>query len=75
MALIDDLADALARDTLALMEETGEERLFMQVSKAIGTLSPTVEEAFLTAIRIRQAEARGRKYLEQAAANFRKAPK
>lgn len=73
MALIDELADALARDTLALMDETGDERLFMRVSKVIGTLSPTVEEAFLTSIRIRQAEIRGRKFLEAAAAEFRKA--
>jgi hypothetical protein len=34
----------------------------------IGASSTTLQEAFLTSIRIRQAEARGRRFMEQALA-------
>ncbi|TCP63440.1 hypothetical protein EV663_101709 [Rhodovulum bhavnagarense] len=71
MGVIEDLADALARDTLAAAEELDDERLIRDVSEAIGASSPTTQEAFMTAIRIRTAEMRGRKLLEARIARAR----
>ena len=64
MAILEELAEALARDTVAAMDELGEDRLYMEVGKVLGAASPTVQEAFLTAVRFMLAERRGRKFLE-----------
>jgi hypothetical protein len=76
MSLIDDLADDLARDALAACDEMGDDRFYEQVSKAVGVLSPTLQEAFMTSIRMRLAERRGRRALEEGLRTFRvgKAP-
>ncbi len=68
MGLLEDLADKLAQDTLDEMERLGNDRLYMDVAKALGTSSPTMQETFLTSIRIRLAEARGRIFLQTAVA-------
>ncbi len=65
MALLDELADALAADTMAAMAELGDDRLYMDVGKVIGTSSPSLQEAFMTSCRLRLSEQRGRAYLEQ----------
>lgn len=64
MGVIDDLADDLARDTIAAMVEMGDDRFYYEVAKVVGTSSPTLQEAFLTAMRIRLAEQRGRQFLD-----------
>ncbi|MFZ5710903.1 MAG: hypothetical protein ACOY4T_14680 [Pseudomonadota bacterium] len=64
MALLEDLADALAHDVMAAQVEIGNDRLFMDVGKVLGTSSPSLQEAFLTSCRLRMAEQRGRKFLE-----------
>ncbi|MEZ5913210.1 MAG: hypothetical protein R3D84_14165 [Paracoccaceae bacterium] len=64
MALLDDLANALALDTVKAMEELGDDRLFEEISKVLGAASPTVQEAYMTSIRFLLAEKRGRKALE-----------
>jgi hypothetical protein len=64
MALLDDLADRLADDVMLAMAELGNDRLFMDVAKVLGTSSPSMQEAFLTSIRLRLAERRGREFLE-----------
>jgi hypothetical protein len=77
MSLADDLADALAADVMAAMARLGNDRLYMDVGKVLGTSSPSLQEAFLTSVRLRLAEARGRKFLEdtlQAAESGGKAP-
>jgi len=71
MAMIEDLADQLAADTMTAMREMGDDQLYMQVSKVLGASSQTLQEAFLTSIRIRQAEARARQFLEQTLAAAR----
>ncbi|MBK1634561.1 hypothetical protein [Rhodovulum adriaticum] len=71
MGVLEDLADDLAQDTLAAVEETGDEKLIKAVADAIGASSPTTQEAFLTAVRIRTAAARGRKTLEDRLARAR----
>lgn len=66
MGVVEDLGDDLAQRTLAAMEEIGDDRFYFQVAKVIGASSPTLEEAFLTAMRVRLAAARGRKFLDDA---------
>jgi hypothetical protein len=58
MPLLEDVADGLARDAIKLADEVGDERVIDQIAHHIGTSSPTVEEAFRTAVRIRRAEQR-----------------
>ena len=60
---VDDLADALARDTMKAMDKLGEDRLYIDVAKVIADSSTTLEEAYLTAVRVRLAERRGRGFL------------
>lgn len=60
MPLLEDVADGLAREALKLEEELGDERVIEEVANQIGQSSPTVEEAFRTAVRIRRAEMRGK---------------
>jgi len=64
MSVIDDLADALARDTIAAAEKLGDEGLITQVGNQLGASSSTMEEAYLTSIRVRLAEKRARGFLE-----------
>jgi hypothetical protein len=66
MALTDDLADLLARDTIEAMERLGNDRLHVEVSKVLGASSTTLQEAYMTSIRVRLAERRGRQFLEAA---------
>lgn len=73
MAVVDELSDALARDVLAAQDEMGNDRFYLDVAKVLSTLSPSMEEGFLTAIRIRMAERRGREFLEKRMAAHRKA--
>lgn len=63
MSYVEDLADRLAQDTLKAQDAIGEDRLFMEIAAQIGTSSNTLEEAYLTAIRVRMAERKGRAFL------------
>lgn len=60
-----EMANKLAEECLAVQKETGEDRLFMEVGDVLGASSQTLEEAFLTAIRTRMAEHKGRAFLAQ----------
>ena len=60
MGLLERLTEDLARDALDLAEQTGNEGIVDDVSKALGDTSTTMQEAYLTAIRYFRAEARGR---------------
>jgi hypothetical protein len=66
VSVLEDMGDALARDVIAAMEELGDERFFDKVSKVLLDASPTMQEAFLTAYRVRVAEKRGRAFIEAA---------
>jgi len=69
------MANQLAEECLAVQKETGEDRLFMEVGSVIGASSQTLEEAFLTAIRTRMAEQKGRAFLATKLKRFREASK
>ncbi|MEM1274764.1 MAG: hypothetical protein AAGF88_13185 [Pseudomonadota bacterium] len=62
---IAELADALARDTIIAAEKLGDDELVNEIATVIGSSSPSTEEAFRTAARVRLAEARARQYLEK----------
>ncbi|EPX85020.1 hypothetical protein [Salipiger mucosus] len=64
MSLAQDLADQLAEDTFKAMEATGDDRFFMEVAKVIGASSTTLEEAYLTSVRVRLAERRARQFIQ-----------
>lgn len=63
MGVTEDLADALAKDAIEAAEALGDELLIDQIAKTLGDSSTTTQEAFLTAIRVRQAEKRARRFL------------
>lgn len=58
MQLIDDVADRVAIEVLKLAEETGNPDVVEEIKQVIGTSSQTLEEAYMTAVRVRRAEAR-----------------
>lgn len=65
MALIDELAEKLAAETMEAMRKYDDDRLFMEVGNYIGTSSPSLQEAFMTACRLHLAEQRGRDFFER----------
>ncbi|WP_424939890.1 hypothetical protein [Aliiroseovarius sp. S253] len=65
MDLLEQVSDKLAQEVLEAVRITGNDALVDEVKKTIGASSTTLEEAFMTAVRIRRAEARGRDTLRQ----------
>lgn len=72
MGVVEDIADELARETMELMEQLGDDEFFKEVAHEIGALSQTSEEAFTTAIRVRLAERRAKRFLKETAAKIAK---
>ncbi|WP_298499667.1 hypothetical protein [uncultured Maritimibacter sp.] len=65
MQLIDDVADRVAIEVLKLVDDTGNVDLIDEVKKVIGTSSQTLEEAYMTAVRVRRAEMRAMELIAQ----------
>jgi hypothetical protein len=65
MALINDLCDDLAREVMAAMDETGDERLHEKVAKIMGDSSSAAQELFISAIRGLMAERRARHFVQR----------
>ncbi|WP_099826631.1 hypothetical protein [Oceaniglobus indicus] len=63
MQLIEDLADELALEALAAAEASGDDQIVDQVGEVLGASSQTLQEAYLTAVRVRRAETRARALL------------
>jgi hypothetical protein len=72
MSYVQELADKLARDVLESQDELGDDRFYEQVSRVLLAASPTFQEAYMTAVRMRLAERRGREFFEKALAAKRK---
>lgn len=70
MSTLDDLAEALAEDVLKAVDTLGDQQIIQDVAVVLAATSTPTEEAFLGAVRVRQAERRGRafltKYIEKA---------
>ena len=64
MTLLEQVADELAQDTIAKIAAGADEELVRRVAEAIANASQTMEEAYLTAVRIRRAEARAKAVLD-----------
>lgn len=60
---VSKLASKLAEDTLKIQDASGDDRLFMEVAKVLGASSQTLEEAFLTEVRVRLSERTARAFL------------
>jgi len=68
---LEDLAGKLAEDTMAAMDECGDDRLYTEVGTVLAASSQSLEEAFLTEIRVRLAERKARRFLNQHLAQVR----
>ncbi|WP_037315564.1 hypothetical protein [Ruegeria halocynthiae] len=68
---ITTLAAKLAEDTMKVMDETGNDRFFVEVGELLGASSQTLEEAFLTEIRVRLAERTARKFVVETLTEHR----
>ncbi|AGI69055.1 hypothetical protein OAN307_c35820 [Octadecabacter antarcticus 307] len=68
MALTEDMADEIAQLALADELRTGDEDIIQKVAEILGSSSQTLQEAFLTSIRVRRAEKRARDMLAERAA-------
>ena len=65
MGILQDLTEALARDTIKAMDEFDDDRMHERVAKVLLDMSPTTQEAYMTAMRALLAERKGRAFLEQ----------
>lgn len=54
-ASLERIASDLADETVKIMKQSGEDRLYYDVAQVLGAASQTLEEAFLTEMRIRLA--------------------
>jgi hypothetical protein len=68
MALTEDMADEIAQLALADELRTGDESIIQKVAEILGSSSQTLQEAYLTSIRVRRAEKRAREMLAERAA-------
>lgn len=65
MNTVERLAAQLAEDTMKAMNALGDTQLHYEVAKVIGASSQSLEEAYLTEMRVRLTERQARRFLEQ----------
>jgi hypothetical protein len=63
MALTEDIADELAVKALAASKDDSDLSVINNIAEILGASSQTLQEAFLTSIRVRKAEKRARAVL------------
>ena len=68
MSYVDDVALELAQLALADAARTGDEKIVDQIGDLLGASSQTLQESYLTFVRVRRAEARARQILDARAA-------
>ena len=64
MSIMEGIADDLAQKALDVEAKSGDETIIRKVADAIGNSSPTMQEAFLTAIRVRRGDRRAHELLD-----------
>jgi len=64
---VDKVAGELAEMALADEKRTGDENIVNEISEIVGASSQTLQESFLTAVRVRRAERRARALLTERA--------
>ena len=65
MGATEDIADALARDTLEAVERTGDMGLIDDLAKVLEASSSAAHEAYMASIRARAALSRARALLDK----------
>jgi hypothetical protein len=70
MALADEIADKLAADVIAYVERTGDEAIITKMSQALGDSSQTLQEAFVTSVRVQRAAIRAQAMLAERLAAY-----
>ncbi len=65
MSKADELAERLAIDALAYEKRSGNSAVVTEIGKIVGASSSTLQDAFLTAVRVLRAEAQARAYLAE----------
>jgi hypothetical protein len=75
MSTVESLAAKLAEDTMKAMEELGDDRLYIEVGNKLGASSQSLEEAYLTEVRVRLSERLARKFLIDKVKDARAAKK
>ena len=65
MGIVEDVADELALESLKIINATGDDAFVQRVADTIGGSSQTMQEAYLTAVRVRRAEQRARAVLDK----------
>ena len=66
---VERVAGEIADLALADEKVTRDEKIVQEIANILGSSSQTLEEAFLTAVRVRRAETRARKLLAERAGN------
>ena len=67
MRVVEELADNLAKDEIELANKLGNDYISYETAKVLVATSSTMEEAYMTSIRVRLAEQRARRFLEEKA--------
>ena len=67
MRVVEELADNLAKDAIELANKLGNDDIIYEMAKVLVATSSTMEEAYMTSIRVRLAERRARRFLEEKA--------
>ncbi len=65
MGVVDDLADALAKDAIEVANKIGNDDVIYETAKILSATSATMQEAYMTSIRVRLAERRARIFLAE----------
>ncbi len=65
MSSVHRLAEKLAEDTLKLQDALQQDRLYIEVAQVLSASSQSLEEAFLTEIRVHLAERNARDFLKR----------
>lgn len=63
MSVLEDLADALAKEVIAAVDELGDDQLIDEIGKQLAASSSTMQEAYMTSIRMRLSDRRARAWL------------
>jgi hypothetical protein len=59
------IAAKLADETLEVMAQTGNDRFYVEVAQMIGAESQTLEEAYMTEIRVRLAARKALRFIKK----------
>lgn len=65
MSILEEVADGLAKRATEIITRTGDDTIERRIAGEVGASSPTLQEAFLTAMRLRKAEIRGHSLLDK----------